>query len=436
MKLGRVVVACVVVTGFAVGWWAMAQTRIPALPVATVVATVPGMPGVADPANLYSETAAGKLSPAVQGALSRVYVPNRRANTVSVIDPETLQVIDTFKVGRNPQHVVPSWDLKTLWVANNAEGHTDGSLTPIDPWTGRPGPSIAVDDPYNVYSSPDGKSLIIVAEELKRLDFRDPGTLKLQYSIATPRCGGINHADFSIDGSFALFTCEFDGAVTKIDLVNLRVVDTITLSPYYTRPDVVAQLTALERKKSQLINTTPVLVQEAPELGGAICTTRGMPQDVRISPDGKTFFVADMLADGVHVVDGASFKQIGFIPTGSGAHGLYPSRDGKKLYVANRGTNKMMVRAGVARGSVSVIDFASAKVERTWPIPGGGSPDMGNVSADGKYLWLSGRFDDVVYRIETTTGEIDKVKVGREPHGLTVWPQPGRYSLGHTGNLR
>ena len=62
---------------------------------------------------------------------------------------------------------------------------------------------------------------------------------------------------------------------------------------------------------------------------------------------------------------------------------------------------------------------------QTWPIPGGGSPDMGNVSADGRYLWLSGRFDDVVYRIDTESGAVDKIKVGREPHGLTVWPQPG-----------
>ena len=432
MKIGRVVVACSLALGLgAVGWWATAQTR----PAVAVITTVPGMPPVADPANLYSETVAGKLSPAVKGALPRVYVPNRRANSVSVIDPETMQVVDTFKVGRNPQHVVPSWDLKTLWVANNAEGRTDGSLTPIDPWTGKAGPALPVDDPYNVYASPDGKYAIIVAEELKRLDFRNPQTMKLEYSIATPRCGGINHADFAIDGSFALFTCEFDGAVTKIDLVNRTVLGTLTLSPYYGRPDVVAQLTALEKKKSQLITTQQVIVQEAPELGGAICTSRGMPQDIRISPDGKTFFVADMLADGVHVVDGASFKQIGFIPTGIGAHGLYPSRDGKSLYVANRGTNKMIGRKG-GKGSVSVIDFATRKVAKTWPIPGGGSPDMGNVSADGKYLWLSGRFDDEVYRIETTSGAVDKVKVGREPHGLTVWPQPGRYSLGHTGNLR
>ncbi|MGH8805105.1 MAG: YncE family protein, partial [Polaromonas sp.] len=88
------------------------------------------------------------------------------------------------------------------------------------------------------------------------------------------------------------------------------------------------------------------------------------------------------------------------------------------------------------KGSISVIDFASRAVVKHWPIPGGGSPDMGNVSADGKYLWLSGRYDDTVYRIDTQSGSVDKIKVGREPHGLTVWPQPGRYSLGHTGNLR
>src|SRR6476661_183629 len=330
------------------------------------VDAVPGMPPVPDPKNPYSETTAGKLSTAVAGHKNLVYVPHVQSNNVYVIDPETFTVVDKFRVGLNPQHVVPSWDLQTLWVTNNAERTTKGSLTPIDPATGKPGTPIDVDDPYNMYWSPDGKSAIIVAEALKRLDFRDPQTMKLQYSIATPRCGGINHADFAIDGSFALFTCEFDGAITKIDLVNRTVVGTITLSPYYSRPDVVAQLAALEKKGSQLITTKQVKVLDAPELGGAICTSRGMPQDVRVSPDGKTFFVADMLVDGVHVVDGDSFKQIGFIATGVGAHGIYPSRDGKSLYVANRGSNKIHGTPG-GEGSVSVIDFASRKVLKTWP---------------------------------------------------------------------
>lgn len=391
------------------------------------VVTVPGMPPVIDPTNLYSETTSDHLSAVLKSDLPRVYVPNRRSNSVSVIDPKTLEVVDTFRVGRNPQHVVPSWDLRTLWVANNAEGRADGSLTPIDPLTGKPGLAIPVDDPYNVYFSPDGQHAIIVAEELRRLDFRGPQSMRMHFSIPTPKCGGINHADFSIDGSYALFTCEFDGAVTKIDLVNRAVVGTLVLTPFFDRPDVVAQLTVFDRK--------PATVAVPNELGGEVTISRGMPQDVRISPDGKVFFVADMLADGVHVVDGASFRQIGFIATGVGAHGLYPSRDGKLLYVANRGSNKMLDRPG-GRGSISVIDFATRRVVQTWPIPEGGSPDMGNVSADGKYLWLSGRFDDVVYRIDTGTGAVDKIRVGHEPHGLTVWPQPGRYSLGHTGNLR
>ena len=185
---------------------------------------------VTDPDNLYGDTASNKLSPAVSGALTRVYVPNRAANTVSVIDPATMQVVDTFNVGINPQHVVPSWDLHTLWVTNNAEGRTDGSLTPIDPTTGKPGAAIPVDDPYNMYFTPDGKSAIVVAEAFKRLDFRDPHTMALQSSLSVPNCSGVNHADFSIDGSFAIFTCEFQGSLVKVDIVNRTVLGYLTLS--------------------------------------------------------------------------------------------------------------------------------------------------------------------------------------------------------------
>ena len=412
------------------GWKASrAADAAPAAARGASAAVVPvaGMAPVPDPSNLYSETAAGKMSPAVAGALERVYVPNHTANTVSVIDPATLKVANTFKVGLNPQHIVPSWDLRTLWVANNAENRSIGSLTPIDPMTGKPGRAIKVDDPYNMYWSPDGAYAIVVAEAHKRLDFRDAHTMKLAYSIDVPLCGGINHADFSIDGRFAVFTCEFNGSLAKVDLVDRKVLATIKLSPYFNRPEVLAFIATPGKK--------PRKVPDPSEIGAEICTTPGMPQDVRASPDGRVFYIADMMADGVHVVDGESFRQIGFIPTGVGAHGLYPSRDGTRLYVANRGSNEVHGKPH-GKGSVSVIDFQTRKVVATWPIAGGGSPDMGNVSADGKYLWLSGRYDDVVYRFDTRSGAVDQIKVGREPHGLTVWPQPGRYSLGHTGNLR
>ncbi|PBB92665.1 hypothetical protein CK215_12805 [Mesorhizobium sp. WSM3864] len=346
------------------------------------------------PVDIYSHTTAGHMAPAAAAALPRVYVPNRSSNSVSVIDPATLKEVDRFPVGSKPQHVVPSWDLKTLWVANNGTGK-NGSLTPIDPTTGKPGKQVPVDDPYNMYFMPDGSAAIIVDEALRRLDLRDPRTMALQAVIPTPACPGINHADFAADNSYAIFTCEYgDGGLAKIDLKNRKVLGPLDLSKM------------------------------------------GMPQDIRLSPDGKVFYVADMMNDGVFLIEGDSFKEIGFIPTGIGAHGFVVSRDGKRLYVSNRGSHKMEQGRADGPGSVTVIDFATRSVVAQWPIPGGGSPDMGNVSADGKQLWLSGRFDSEVYMIDTTSGAVTKIRVGVEPHGLTVWPQPGRYSQGHTGNMR
>jgi YVTN family beta-propeller protein len=391
--LGRKIVQALAIGAFT--WWgSVAVAAEQAGNSATrTIQTVPGMPPVVDPSNLYSETRSDKLSPVVAKHLPRVYVPNRSSNDVWVIDPITFKVIDKFRVGVHPQHVVPSWDLKTLWVNNNAEGRDDGSVTPIDPVTGKPGKTIPVDDPYNMYFTPDGSAAIIVAEARKRLDFRDPQTMAMKYSIDTPNCAGINHADFSIDGRYAIFTCEYGGSLAKIDWVEKKVIGYLKLSK------------------------------------------GGMPQDVRVSPDGKVFYVADMKAEGVFVVDGDKFTEIGHIKTGLGTHGLYPSRDGSQLYVANRGVARVY-GPPKGKGSVSVIDFATRKVVNNWIIPGGGSPDMGNISVDGKMLWLSGRYDDVVYVIDTTTGTVKTIPVTKEPHGLTVWPQPGRYSLGHTGNLR
>ncbi len=415
------------------GAWALGQAQgnapasapaaVASQPAVPAITTVPGMPPVPQPKNVYSETAR-TIGPALQSDLERIYVPNLRSNDVWVVDPQAMKVVDRFKVGIGPQHIVPSWDLRTLWVTNNAEGRTDGSLTPIDPKTGKPGKAIMVDDPYNMYFTPDGKSAIVVAEARKRLDFRDPKTMAEQYSIAVPGCPGVNHADFSIDGRFAIFTCEFAGTLVKIDLVERKVLGYLQLQMPATR---LKEVPGAPR-------TQAGQVWEPGE--SEICTVKkGMPQDIRISPDGKRFYIADMHADGVHIVDGESFKQVGFIQTGLGAHGLYPSRDGRQLYVANRGSHKIH-GARLGNGGVTVIDFATEKVVARWAVPGGGSPDMGNVSADGKFLWLAARYDDVIYRFDTSNGDVKQIKVGAEPHGLTVWPQPGRYSLGHTGNLR
>jgi DNA-binding beta-propeller fold protein YncE len=296
-----------------------------------------------------------------------------------VIDQRTFRIVEHFAVGALPQHVVPAWDLKMLYVTNDL-GNT---LTPIDPRTGKPGRTIAVDDPYNMYFTPDGRYAIVVAERLHRLDFRDAHTFKLHRSLPVP-CSGVDHMDFSADGSYAIVSCEFSGQLLKVDIASQRVVGVLTLR------------------------------------SGAA------PQDVKLSPDGRVFYVADMNVGGVWLVDGATLQVLRFMPTGRGAHGLYPSRDARYLYVTNR-----------AAGSISVVSFKTRRIVTTWHIPGGGSPDMGNISADGKVLWLTGRWNGVVYAISTRNGRLlAKIPVGAGPHGLCVWPQPGRYSLGHTGIVR
>lgn len=350
--------------------------------------------------NIYVHTNPAMLAKVTQTALNRVYVPNSRDHTVSVIDPASYQVIDTFITDKTPQHVVPSYDLKTLWVLNN-DGNT---VMPIDPNTAKPIGKYAVDDPYNLYFTPDGRFAIVVDEGKKQFDFRDPHTMALLDSVPV-ECKGVNHMDFTADGRFAVATCEFSGQLLKLDVMNHKILGYLSLG----------------------INM--------PERG---C----MPQDVRLSPDGKTFYVADMNKGGVFLIDADSFSETDFIPTGVGTHGIYPSRNGKLFYIANRGCPSLGCRLPSfcpphGPGSITVLDPASKKVVSNWPIPNGGSPDMGNVTADGKELWLSGRYDKEVYVFDTTSGLLThRIEVGRGPHGLTVWPQPGRYSLGHTGNMR
>jgi len=349
---------------------------------------LPGMPPLLETNNVYSADRAGMLSPVVKNFLSRVYVPNSKSDSVDIIDPSTYKIVGHFSLPKDPkhpkgplepQHVVPSWDLKKLWVAQDL----GDQLTLINPATAEKGETIHVDDPYNMYYTPDGKYAVVMAERERRIDFRDAQSMKVVNRVPVA-CEGVNHADFSIDGRFMIATCEFSSELIKVDVAEQKVLAHLKLTP------------------------------------------KGMPQDCRLSPDGKVFYVANMEADGIHLIDGNAFKQIGFVKTGKGAHGLYFTRDSKYMYVTNRG-----------EGSVSLIDLATRSVATKWVIPGGGSPDMGGVSADGKFLWLSGRYNSEVYVLDTSNGSLKaRIRVGDGPHGLCVYPQPGRYSLGHTGNMR
>jgi YVTN family beta-propeller protein len=276
-------------------------------------------------------------------------------------------------------------------------------LTPINPRTGRPGRPVRVADPYNLYFSPDGRSALVMAERLRRIDVRDPRTMRLRGSLHVP-CQGLNHADVTADLTKMVVSCEFSGQLAVLDAGATRVLKVIDLNAIHTAG-----------------GSTGMGGPRAMRTPG----TTAMPQDVRLAPDGRRFLVADMLRNGVWVLDARTMRVVRFVHTGRGAHSVYPDRDARRVFVANRDA-----------GTVSVLDARTLRQTALWRVPGG-SPDMGGVTAGGRELWLSGRYDAEVYVFSTVTGRLKfRIPVRPGPHGLLVWPQPGRFSLGHTGNMR
>jgi YVTN family beta-propeller protein len=333
------------------------------------------------PLNIYGHTLGGMLTRVTRRARYLVYVPDSAGDGVYVINPRSFRVIRYLPTGPVVQHVVPAWDLRTLYATNDV----GESLTPINPVTGRrAGPNIPVSDPYNMYFTPDGRHAIVVEEARQTLAFRDPHTFALQKAVHVD-CAGVDHMDFSADGRFALASCEFSGQMVRIDVENETVAGYVRVG--------------------------------------------GSPQDVKLSPDGHKFWVANRFlpargASGVQLIDARTLRVGRFIRTRLDAHGLYVSRNTQDLYVTDR-----------AGGAITVIDFATQRVVAVWPVPG--TPDMGGVSPDGRTLWVAGRYSRAVYAISTKTGKvIATIPVGLSPHGVCVWPQPGRYSTGHTGVMR
>jgi YVTN family beta-propeller protein len=348
-----------------------------AIVVGNVVAHPPKVPSriVARPRGIYGAIHQGQLAPTVRRLAPRVYVPNNDDRSVSVIDPRTYRVVRTLSVGSEPQHITPSWDLRHLYVGNVYSG----SLSDLDPRTRSIRRTIAVPDPYNLYFTPDGHTAIDVAEGRDTLFFFDPTTWKERGSLTIP-FRGPDHLDFSPHGRFLLLSTEYAGTVVKVGL-------------------------------------------DPPRIRGAI-SVGGSAVDVKISPDGRVFFVANQERGGVSIIDSRRMREIGFIATGAGAHGFAMARDGRHLYVANR-----------LAGTISIIDTTRRLVVHTWRV--GLSPDMLQVSADGSELWASDRFDSAVSVIATATGRVlHVIPVGGHPHGLTFFPQPGRFSIGHNGVYR
>lgn len=352
------------------------ESGLPSGSASTIPITPPSSSEPAFHGNVYEATTVGKFSSAVAGVPERVYVPDSQGRTITIIDPATFTILGHFTGGVRLEHIAPDWDLSVLYAASEVTN----ILTVIDPRTVKVLRTITgVDDPYNMYFSPDGTKQIVVAERHHRIDFYSRRPFKLLKRLPIGPAG-VDHMDFSADGRFLFVSTEYAGVLIKIDIAAMAIAATVHLG--------------------------------------------GLPVDVKLSPDASTLLVADQGRNGIAFVNPETMQETKFLPTGAGAHGMAISRDLKSIYLTNR-----------KAGTISVIDPVERRVTATWNV--GGTPDMIQISPDGSQLWTSNRYKGTVSVVDTRTGKvIHLITVGGSPHGLCYFPQPGRYSVGHNGVYR
>lgn len=272
--------------------------------------------------------------------------------SISLLDESTGAEVRRVPVLREPHHVALSPDGKELLVGD-AGGN---EMLFLDPQTGEIRRRVPVADPYHLQFSPNGKLLVVTGLARNQVDVYEAGTMRLLKRF--PASSMPSHIAFSPDSSMAYATLQGSNRLAAYDL---RRMETLWTSE---------------------VGSTPA---------GVIW-------------HGDKLLVANMGTDSIVVVDPVDGKVERHIRTGRGAHQIFPSPDGKLLWVNNR-----------VDGTTVALDAKTLAVVRTYRVPGG--PDCIDFAPDGK-LWITQRFIQKVAILDPASGNLRSVPVGRSPHGI------------------
>ncbi len=316
--------------------------------------------GVKSGVGLASLLAAmGALAGAAQ-AEPFVYVTNRHADTVSVIDTATGSAVLTIAVGDEPAYSTLSPDGASLYVAN-ASGH---SVSVIDAVTKTVVDTIPVGhSPIGVSLTPDGSRAYVTNVSAGTVSVIDTARNEVIETVTVgtyPVAGMV-----SPDGLHAYVVNNADRSVSVIDVATNQVIETIPVSADPRRivfsPDGTrAYVTCAAPAEIAIIDTRTHAVTDLIGYGGTLPSS---PVGIAVSPDGTRLYVGYLSAGAVGVIDTATGTAIDSIAVGSSPEGLSVTPDGTRVYVANGGDD-----------TVSVIDTASNSVIGTpvevgdWPV--------------------------------------------------------------------
>ncbi|OJX09133.1 MAG: hypothetical protein BGO72_19730 [Burkholderiales bacterium 70-64] len=288
-----------------------------------------------------------------------VFVLNSRDATVSRIDRLRYGELGRIEVGREPHHLYPTPDGRSLIVANALSDE----LYFFDPLSGALQRRVeGIADPYQIGFSPDNHWFVVAALRLDRIDLyrNEGGTLRLAARIDAPKAP--SHLWFSADSRYVFVTLQQSSEVAAIDLA------------------------------------TQTMAWKLP--------TGRQPAGIVMTPDDRYLLVGVMGEDYVQVIDWRARRTVRRVVTGKGAHNFRGLGDRRHLFVSNRVEN-----------TVSILDMDTLQVVGAIPVPGG--PDCLEVTADRRELWVTLRWARQVAVVDLGQRRVARtIPVGRSPHGI------------------
>jgi len=282
-----------------------------------------------------------------------LYVSNEKDNTISVIDGESLEVVETIEVGERPRGIVLSKDGNTLYICTSDDDHVEvldlasGEVTHTLP----SGP-----DPELMTLNSDGSLLFIANEDDNMVTVVDieerSKVVEIPVGIEPEGIG------LSPDGKVLVSTSETTNMAHFIDVETLEITDNVLVD---TRPRV-AQFTADGSEvwvSSEIGGTVSIIDAETREIKHKIeFEVDGLraesiqPVGVRIPGDGSNLvYVALGPAARIAVVNADTYEVEKYLLVGQRVWNLELSPDQKRLFTTN----------GVS-GDVSVIDLEKQRV--------------------------------------------------------------------------
>lgn len=288
--------------------------------------------------------------------------------------------------------------------------------------------------PHNVQVAPDNKTVWVTANAMGGMKMGtafdnydqviviDPVSDTVARRIDMGKKLMLSHIVLTPDSSYALAVSQMKDAVYKINAKTFEVEKQIEVKkdgqPHGLRisPDgKTAYIAILAGKSMGILNIEEMTLAEIPLKGEAVQTG--------VTPDGKYALASIYDAKSLAVYDIAS-GGLSYIDLPEGAKGpvqIYPTPDSRYVYVADQGYYFNQPK----NNTVYKVDLSGD--EPIKEIKAGDAPHGVVVSSDGKIILATNLLSKDVSVIDADTDkEIKRVKVGERPNGISLW-----YSNGH-----